>query len=103
MINFQVNPDLTYIIPPEKHSLQDITAILEQHQEIKFVSLSGIDLAGNDTDEKIPISDFIKNIDDFLLHLLVELIWKSIDFHCHLKDFFEILSNRWKRVRNYTK
>ena len=27
-------------------------APLEQHPEIKFVSLVGIDLAGNDTDEK---------------------------------------------------
>ncbi|MCQ2466142.1 MAG: glutamine synthetase [Clostridia bacterium] len=66
MINFQVNPDLTYIIPPEKHSLQDITAILEQQPEIKFVSLSGIDMAGNDTDERIPISDFINNMEDYL-------------------------------------
>ena len=66
MINFQVNPNLTYTIPPEKHSEQDIRNILEQHKEIRFVSLAGIDLAGNDTDEKIPISDFIGNIENYL-------------------------------------
>ena len=66
MIQFQVNPDLTYIIPPEKHSVKDITAILEEHKEIKFVSLAAIDLAGNDTDERIPISDFHDNIEKYL-------------------------------------
>lgn len=40
-------------------------ALLEQHPEIKFVSLVGIDLAGNDTDEKIPISVFFDEYDKF--------------------------------------
>ncbi|MBP5180158.1 MAG: glutamine synthetase [Clostridiales bacterium] len=54
------------IIPPEKHSVADITAILEAHPEIKFVSLVAVDLAGNDTDEKIPISDFHDNLQNYL-------------------------------------
>jgi glutamine synthetase len=39
--------------------------LLKNHPEIKFVSLVGIDLAGNDTDEKIPISLFLKDPDAF--------------------------------------
>ena len=66
MIQFQVNPELTYIIPPEKHSVEDITKILNNHREIKFVSLAAIDLAGNDTDERIPIRDFEENIQKYL-------------------------------------
>ena len=37
---------------------EDIIATLKQHPEIKFVSLVGIDLAGNDTDEKISYESF---------------------------------------------
>ncbi len=66
MTEFKVNPDLLSIIPPEKHSVSDITAILEAHPEIKFVSLMGVDLSGNDTDEKIPISDFHDNLQNYL-------------------------------------
>ena len=62
MTDFKVNPDLLCIIPPEKHSVADITGILESHPEIKFVSLAAVDLAGNDTDERIPIADFHDNL-----------------------------------------
>ena len=66
MTDFKVNPDLLCIIPPEKHSVSDITSILEAHPEIKFVSLVAVDLAGNDTDEKIPIADFHDNLQNYL-------------------------------------
>ena len=66
MTEFKVNPDLLCIIPPEKHSVADITSILEAHPEIKFVSLAAVDLMGNDTDEKIPISDFKSNLENYL-------------------------------------
>ena len=66
MTDFRVNPDLLCIIPPQKHSVEDITAILEDHPEIKFVSLAAIDLAGNDTDERIPIGDFHDNLQNYL-------------------------------------
>lgn len=66
MTEFRVNPNLLSIIPPEKHSAEDINAILEAHPEIKFVSLMGVDLSGNDTDEKIPIADFHDNIQNYL-------------------------------------
>ncbi len=66
MTDFKVNPDLLCIIPPEKHSVSDITNILESHPEIKFVSLAAVDLAGNDTDERIPIADFHDNLENYL-------------------------------------
>ena len=41
---------------------EEIIQLLKEHPEIKFVSLMGIDLAGNDTDEKIPVRVFIKDL-----------------------------------------
>lgn len=56
--------DLLYVIPANS-TKEDIIATLKQHPEIKFVSLVGIDLAGNDTDEKIPMRIFLEDIDAF--------------------------------------
>lgn len=56
--------DLLYTIKANTPK-EEIIKQLRDHPEIKFVSLMGIDLAGNDTDEKIPIRIFIKDIDDF--------------------------------------
>ena len=46
-------------------SPKEIKKILKEHPEIKFVSLMGIDMAGNDTDEKIPMEIFLRNTEDF--------------------------------------
>lgn len=56
--------DLLYVIPANTPKEEVITK-LQAHPEIKFASLVGIDLAGNDTDEKIPIRIFIDDIDSF--------------------------------------
>lgn len=56
--------DLIYKIPANSDK-EGIKKILEAHPEIKFVSLMGVDMAGNDTDEKIPIRIFLKDMDDF--------------------------------------
>ena len=66
MIEFHVIPDLLYVIPTDNHSAQDLRNILTSHPEIKFVSLAAVDLMGNDTDEKIPISDFLDNLENYL-------------------------------------
>lgn len=58
--------DLIYTIPKDKHSVTYLKNILLEHPEIKFVSLVGIDLAGNDTDEKIPVKVFLDDIETFL-------------------------------------
>jgi glutamine synthetase len=58
--------DLIYSIPKQDHSEEAIKNILTLHPEIKFVSLVGIDLSGNDTDEKIPVEVFLDDITTFL-------------------------------------
>ena len=58
--------DLLYVIAPEQHGVAEVKALLEARPEIKFVSLVGVDLAGNDTDEKIPVEIFLDDIDGFL-------------------------------------
>ena len=57
--------ELLYVIQANKCDKKEIIHILKTHPEIKFVSMVGIDLAGNDTDEKIPVRIFLKDIDDF--------------------------------------
>ena len=44
--------ELIYVIPAGQYGKEGILALLKQHPEIQFVSLVGVDLAGNDTDEK---------------------------------------------------
>ena len=60
-----MNKDLLYWIPAGQYGKEGVLSLLAQHPEIRFVSLIGIDLAGNDTDEKIPIEIFMKDYDDF--------------------------------------
>ncbi len=60
-----MSKELLYVIQANKCDKKEIIHILKTHPEIKFVSMVGIDLAGNDTDEKIPVRVFLKDIDDF--------------------------------------
>ncbi|MEG6586531.1 glutamine synthetase [Dendrosporobacter sp. 1207_IL3150] len=69
--------DLLYVIPAGK-SKEEIVDILKSHPEIKFVSLVGIDLAGNDTDEKIPVRIFIKDMEDFYTGSAVQTDGSSV-------------------------
>ena len=46
---------MIYTIKPEYHDVQSLTKILGEHHEIQFVSLMGVDIGGNGTDEKIPV------------------------------------------------
>jgi glutamine synthetase len=64
--NFCINKSLLYVLPKEKHSFDTINHELSRHTEVKFVSFVGIDLAGNDTDERVPVSLFLENIEDYL-------------------------------------
>ncbi|MGH4052504.1 MAG: glutamine synthetase [Clostridium sp.] len=56
---------LIYVIPKENHSEKEIKEALLAHSEVKFVSLVGIDLSGNDTDERIPMQVFLDDISGF--------------------------------------
>ncbi len=57
---------------------EEIIRLLNEHPEIKFVSLMGIDLAGNDTDEKIPVRVFLKDIEDFYAGTAVQTDGSSV-------------------------
>ncbi|MPQ44386.1 glutamine synthetase [Clostridium tarantellae] len=70
--------NLIYTIPKKNHNKEDLIKILNSHPEIKFVSLVGVDLAGNDTDEKIPVKIFIKDIDSFLHGTAVQTDGSSV-------------------------
>lgn len=65
MLSYDLNKML-YTLPADKHSPEDIRKALEEHPEVKFVSLVGIDVGGHDTDEKIPVEEFLKDIEGFL-------------------------------------
>lgn len=58
--------DLLYVIKPEEQNEDALARLLSQHPEIKFVSLMGVDFAGNDTDEKIPMKIFLNDMESFL-------------------------------------
>ncbi|SHI03008.1 glutamine synthetase [Clostridium grantii] len=58
--------NLVFTIKKDQHSIEAIREILTAHPEIKFVSIIGIDYAGNDTDEKIPVSILLNDIEGFL-------------------------------------
>ena len=57
---------MLFTIPAEKHTVKEIGELLNEHREVKFVSLVGLDIGGHDTDEKIPVELFIKDMDKFL-------------------------------------
>ncbi len=69
--------DLLYYVPAGQ-TKEQLIHLLKNRPEIKFVSLVGIDLAGNDTDEKIPINLFLKDIEKFFLGGAVETDGSSV-------------------------
>lgn len=70
--------DLVYLIPKSKHNKEDLFTIFNDHPEIKFVSIVGIDLSGNDTDEKIPAKLFLDDIDSFLNGVAIQTDGSSV-------------------------
>jgi len=55
---------LCYFVKDELKTKTALNDFIIRNPNIKFVSLSGIDFLGNDVDERIPVSYFLKNIDD---------------------------------------
>lgn len=70
--------NLLYIIGQENHNAKDLKDIFNNHPEIKFVSFVGIDLSGNDTDEKIPVKLFLEDIESFLNGVAVQTDGSSV-------------------------
>jgi len=69
---------LLYVIPAGKYTKTELVELLKEHSEIRFISLVGVDLAGNDTDEKIPIELFLKDTDDFFNGTAVQTDGSSV-------------------------
>ena len=69
---------LIYTIPVKNHNKTDLLNILSEHSEIKFVSFVGVDLSGNDTDERIPVKIFIDDIDTFLTGVAIQTDGSSV-------------------------
>lgn len=65
MLYFDVDKML-FVIPRDKHKKADIKKVLKAHPEVQYVSMVGIDIGGHDTDEKIPVELFIKDMDNML-------------------------------------
>ena len=61
-----LSKDKLFTLPPWTHQEKYLKEILSIHSYIKFVSLVGVDLGGNDTDEKIPVSLFLEELNNFL-------------------------------------
>ncbi len=57
---------MLFTISPENHQVDKIKEILKKHQEVKFVSLVGTDIGGQNTDEKIPVERFLEDMEKFL-------------------------------------
>ena len=75
---FKVYPELLYSLPVEAHTANELIRILGSHPEIRFVSFVGIDLAGNDTDEKIPMNLFLENMEAYLNGYMVQTDGSSV-------------------------
>lgn len=58
--------NLLYTIPADRHDHNSLLTILKDYPEIRFVSLAGVDLSGNATDERIPISELLEHTESFL-------------------------------------
>jgi len=67
MLDFNLDKML-FNIPADAHEKSDLSRILKDHPEVQFVSFVGLDIAGNDTDERIPVKLFIEDMDDMLTH-----------------------------------
>lgn len=68
---------LVFKIPKKGRSVESVTALLQNHPEIQFVSYVGVDFGGNGTDERIPIQLFISDMEK-QLHLGVQTDGSSV-------------------------
>ncbi len=65
MLNFDLDKML-FTLTPDEHDPQAVRKALAEHPEVKFVSLTGVDQGNHNTDEKIPISTFVKDMEKIM-------------------------------------
>lgn len=56
--------DLVYAVGEQSKRREELKEFILKHPYLRFVSLCGVDLLGNDTDERIPIEYFLGNLED---------------------------------------
>lgn len=71
---------MLYSVPVWAHDKDVLTQLLQKFTNIQFVSLVGVDLRGNNTDEKIPIAIMLGDMDQFL-NLGVQTDGSSVMLH----------------------
>jgi glutamine synthetase len=57
---------LPMTIAPEARNAEGLAAFVRAHSNIRFISLTGIDLGGSETDERIPVSTFLADAETLL-------------------------------------
>lgn len=65
-------------IEPSELNKADLTRILNENPNIRFVSVAGVDLMGHETDEKIPRSRFLEDLDTYLEGIAVQTDGSSV-------------------------
>ncbi len=65
MLDFDADK-LLFTIPADSHGISEVTALLKDHPEVQYASFVGIDIGGHDTDEKIPIAVFLRDMADLM-------------------------------------
>lgn len=58
--------DMLYYVNKNDYSNEEFKELILKHENIRFVSLVGVDLGGNATDEKIPMELLLEDVDGFL-------------------------------------
>lgn len=72
--------ELVFKIEKKGRTVDSVTKILKQHPEIQFVSYVGVDFGGNGTDERIPASLFVEDMEK-QLKLGVQTDGSSVVLH----------------------
>lgn len=102
-LNFE---KMLFTIPADKHGHDELRKILQEHPEVQFVSLVGIDIGGHDTDEKIPMQLFLEDMEKLLANGVQTdgssvVLPKIADLNNAKVDIIPDLSVNWYVDYNY--
>ena len=57
---------LPYVVPSKGRNAKGLRRLVEKNPNIRFISLVGVDLGGNETDERIPVTSFLPDAETLL-------------------------------------
>jgi glutamine synthetase len=57
---------MPYVVPAKGRNAKGLRRLVEKHPNIRFISLVGVDLGGNETDERIPVATFLPDAETLL-------------------------------------